>query len=84
MADTLVTMENTLRVQRALKGKDGVTQFTVARAVRIDANRYWRIEHDRTEPTEAEIKALARYFRCEASALFPSLSSKPTPDGVVA
>lgn len=68
-------MDNTLRVRRAEKGeRRSVSQLEVARATRIERNRYWRIEQGDAEPTPAEVKALARYFRCAAAVLFPSLA----------
>lgn len=76
-------MENTLRVRRA--EKDGVSQRTVSKAVGIQFDRYFRIEKDYADPTPAEIKKLARYFRCADSILFPSLApSAPETDGVTA
>jgi transcriptional regulator with XRE-family HTH domain len=67
-------MDNTLRLSRAGKGKRGVTQLDVAKATKIERNKYWRIEMGYQDPTPAEIRALARYFRCSASILFPSLA----------
>lgn len=73
-------MENTLRLRRAEKGKRGVTQLAVAKAVRIERNKYWRIEMGYQDPTPAEIRALARYFRCSASIIFPSLATDEAPE----
>jgi transcriptional regulator with XRE-family HTH domain len=78
-------MENTLRVRRAERD---ISQMDVAKAIGMSFNRYWRIENDQTEPQTTEIRTLARYFRCAAAVLFPSLA-KPEPetpanDGVVA
>lgn len=79
-------MDNTLRVRRAEKGgqKRSIPQLEVAKAVKINMNRYWRIEQGYLNPTPAEIKALARYFRCSADILFPSLASTKATDGAVA
>ena len=80
--DMLCDMENTLRVRRAERG--GISQRAVARSVRIQPDRYFRIEKDYAQPTEAEVKALARYFRCSASILFPSLAPEAATDGAPA
>jgi transcriptional regulator with XRE-family HTH domain len=78
-------MENTLRLRRAEQGTKGVSQMAVAKAIGMSFNRYWRIENDETEPEAKEIKSLARYFKCSASVLFPSLLGDGTKrDGAAA
>lgn len=80
-------MENTLRVRRAEKGgKRILSQVTVAKAVRTERNRYWRIETGENDPTPREVERLARYFRCSPSILFPSLAptTTSTADGASA
>jgi transcriptional regulator with XRE-family HTH domain len=78
-------MENTLRVRRAefrRKPKtrqkreliQGVSQMDVAKATRIQFNRYWRIENDYTDPLPKERAALARFFKVSEAVLFPSLA----------
>lgn len=58
-----------LRRQRMLAG---ATQYDVVKAARISEGRYWKLEHGRIQPTEAERKALARVFGVPAVELFPS------------
>jgi transcriptional regulator with XRE-family HTH domain len=65
-------MDNTQRVRRAEKA---VSQRTAAQGTGIAYDRFWRIENGFTDPEPKEIKAIARYFRCSASILFPSLAS---------
>lgn len=76
-------MKNTLRLRRAEQGVKGVSQMGVAKAVGMSFNRYWRIENGETAPAPKEIKALARYFKCAASTLFPSLATD-AKDGATA
>lgn len=82
----LSDMENTLRVRRAEKSDGGrmLSQRKVAIGARIAFNRYWRIELDYVDPTPQEIKALARYFRCDAAVLFPSLATTTSTNGALA
>lgn len=65
-------MENTLRVRRA--EREGISQMDVAKATRIQFNRYWRIEKGYAEPRPKERAALAKFFRTSESVLFPGLS----------
>jgi transcriptional regulator with XRE-family HTH domain len=69
-------MDNTLRVRRAERGR-GTTQRAVAKSCRMTGDRYWKIENGEKAPTEKEIAALARYFKCSPSILFPSLAETP-------
>lgn len=73
-----VLMKNRLRVARADKGKRGVNQFQVAKAIGVGRDRYLRIELEYTEPTDDEIAALARYFAKPADDLFPGYRQKST------
>lgn len=63
-------MTNRLRVARAERR---VNQRDVARAIGIGSDRYWRIENEYAEPTDAEIAKLARYLKTPALELFPGL-----------
>ncbi len=56
---------------RVLRTSRGVTQYDVVKAARISEGRYWKLEHGRIAPTEAERKALARVFGVPASDIFP-------------
>ncbi len=78
----LCDMENTLRVRRA--ERDGISQRAVAKAVRMQSDRYFRIEKDYDDPTPTEIKALVRYFKCPASTLFPALTTEGEKTGASA
>lgn len=64
-------MKNRLRLHRALKGDNGVTQYDVSQALGLHRDRYWRIEKGYTDPTDDERAALAEYFGVGQSALFP-------------
>lgn len=81
----LCDMKNTLRVRRAeyqrnLKKRakrellNGISQVDVAKATRIQFDRYWRIENGYAEPRPKERAALARFFKCSESLLFPSMA----------
>jgi transcriptional regulator with XRE-family HTH domain len=81
----LAGMVNTLRVRRAefqrtkkhTKRKliQGISQMDVAKATRIEFNRYWRIENGYAEPRPKERAALAKFFKCAESVLFPALAT---------
>jgi len=77
-------MENTLRLRRAESGPKGISQMRVAKALGMSFNRYWRIENGETSPAPAEIKRFARYFRCSADVLFPSLAEASKKGGAAA
>lgn len=64
-------MQNRLRVRRA---ELDITQFEVARAVRIDHSKLSRIENGYQDPTADERAALARVLKTSEEALFPELA----------
>jgi len=43
------TMKNTLRVRRAERGDDGVSQREVWKALRMERNRYWGSSSSRVQ-----------------------------------
>ena len=67
-------MKNRLRVLRA--ERDGISQRDTALKAGIALDRYWRIENGYADPTDDEIKKLARVFRgATPEDLFPELKS---------
>jgi transcriptional regulator with XRE-family HTH domain len=66
----LSRMTNELPVWRA---KRRISQRNLAKRASITADRYWRIENDHAEPTDAEIAALADALTATPSDLFPTL-----------
>lgn len=67
----VLTPRKTTTPLRLLRLSRGATQYDVVKAARISEGRYWKLEHGRIQPTEAERKALAKVFGVPASDVFP-------------
>ena len=68
----VLTPKKTTTPLRRLRLSVGATQYDVVKAARISEGRYWKLEHGRIAPTDAERKALAKVFGVPVSEVFPS------------
>jgi transcriptional regulator with XRE-family HTH domain len=66
-------MTNDLPVCRARRR---ISQRDLAKAAGISADRYWRIENDHNDPTDDEIRALAKALNATPAELFPTLAEQ--------
>lgn len=61
-------MRNRLRVVRAERR---ISQLRTALAAGLDPTRFWRIENDLVEPSDAEKEAIARVLGAHIGVLWP-------------
>lgn len=74
----MVTATKTQRPNRlrVLRAEHGLTQWDTAEAAGLTPNRYWLIEHGRTQPSADELARIAAVFGVSVRKAFPAL--KPT------
>lgn len=53
-----------------LRARRDLSQYDAAAAVGISVNRFWRIEHGYTSPTDAEVEAIVKFFGVRRRTIF--------------
>lgn len=57
---------------RVLRAERRITQMDLSVKARVSMFRYWRIENGYIQPTDEELKALARALKVTAADIFPA------------